>query len=74
MSRGGGAFDFLILFWGRVFLHNDCPWGRVLPPSSRVQRVSPGRGGGGLVLDEIDSCINFLLKVESTPAPYRIYF
>ena len=46
---GGGAFEFLILSWGRVFVHNDCPRGRVLPPSNGV----PGR----MVLDEIDSCI-----------------
>ena len=34
---------------GRVFVHNDCPGGGFLLPSSHVQ--------GGMVLDEIDTCI-----------------
>ena len=50
----GGAFDSLFCPKGRVFLHNDCPWGGFLLPLNRV----PGRGGGGgMVLDEIDTCI-----------------
>ena len=49
MSRGWG-------FWpeGRVFVHNDCPGERFLLPSSRVSGVCPG---GGMVMDEIDTCI-----------------
>ena len=35
MSRGG-AFDSLFCHEGRVFVHNDFPWGRVLFPSSGV--------------------------------------
>ena len=35
---------------GRVFVHNDCPGGGFLLPSSRVP--------GGMVLDEIDTCIS----------------
>ena len=38
---------------GRVFVHNDCPGGGVLLPSSRIPGVSPG----GMVMDEIDTCI-----------------
>ena len=33
MSRGGGgAFDSLFCPEGRVFVHNDCPGGRVFAP------------------------------------------
>ena len=40
-------------------MQNDCPGGRVFcPPSSRVPGVC---SGGGMVLDEIDSCITSLL-------------
>ena len=38
---------------GRAFVHNDCAWGGLLLPSNRVPGVSPG----GMVLDEIDTCI-----------------
>ena len=48
MSQGWG-FDSLFCPEGRVFVNNDCPRGGFLPPSSRVP--------GGMVLDEIDSCI-----------------
>ena len=58
----GGALDSLFCPEGRVFVHNDCAGGTVLLPSSRVlsRGVAPG---GGMVLDEIDTCItnlNFL--------------
>ena len=36
------AFDFLFCPEGRVFVHNDCPEGGVLLPSSRVPGVCPG--------------------------------
>ena len=45
-----GAFDSLFCPEGRVFVHSDSPWGGgFLLPSSRVP--------GGMVLDEIDTCI-----------------
>ena len=50
----GGAFDSLFCPEGRGFVHNDCPRGRVLPPSCRVPGVC---FEGGMVLDEIDTCI-----------------
>ena len=43
------AFYFLILSWGRVFVHSDFPGGGFLSPSSHIPK--------GMVLDEIDSCI-----------------
>ena len=49
MSRGE-AFEFLILSWGKAFVHNDCAGGGFLSLSSRAPRE-------GMVLDEIDSCI-----------------
>ena len=49
----GGAFDSLFCPEGRVFLHNDCPVGGVLP----LQVVSQGLSQWGMVLDEIDTCI-----------------
>ena len=57
MSGGGGAFDSLFCPEGRVFVHSDCPGGAFLLPSSRVPGVCPG---GGMVLDEIDTCINWI--------------
>ena len=57
MSRDG-AFESLFCPEGMVFVHNDCPRGRGLPSSSRV----PGFVlGGGIVLDEIDTCVRLLL-------------
>ena len=38
----GGAFDYLFCPERRVFVHNDCPGGRVF---------------AGMVLDEINTCI-----------------
>ena len=52
MSRGG-ASDFLFCPKGRVFVHNDCPTRRVFAPF----KSCPWGGGGGMVLDEIDTCI-----------------
>ena len=49
MSRGG-AFDSLFCPGGRVFVHNYCPGGRVFAPFESCP-------GGGMVLDEIDTCI-----------------
>ena len=40
----GGAFDSLFCLEGGVFVHNDCPGGGFLLPSSRVLGVCP-RGG-----------------------------
>ena len=42
MAQGYG-FDSLFCPEGRVFVHNDCPGGGFLLPSSRV----PEGGGGG---------------------------
>ena len=53
MSRGWG-FDSLFCPEGRVFVHSDCPGG-FAPFKS-----CPG-GGGGMVLDEIDTCIIYLI-------------
>ena len=39
-SPGGGAFDCMFCPEGRAFVHNDCPGGGFLLPSSRV----PGEG------------------------------
>ena len=39
MSRGW-AFDSLFCPEGRVFVHNDCPGGGYLPPSSHVPCLS----------------------------------
>ena len=44
LCPGGGAFDSLFCPEGRGFVHNDCPWGGFLPPSSRVPG---GRDGFG---------------------------
>ena len=52
MSRGE-AFDSLFCPEGRVFVHNDCPRGRDFAPF----KSCPGRGGGGVAMDEIDACI-----------------
>ena len=46
----GGAFDLLFCPEGRAFVHNGCPGGGFLLPSSGVP-------GGGMVLDGIDTCI-----------------
>ena len=54
----GGAFDSLFCLEGRVSVHNDCPGGGFLLPSSRVPGVC---SGGGMVLGEIDTCIKCLL-------------
>ena len=43
---------------GRVFVHNDCPGGRVFAAfKSCPGGLSLGGGGGGVVMDEIDTCI-----------------
>ena len=52
-SPGDGAFDSLFCPEGRGFVHNDCLGGRVFAPSSRVPGVCPG----GMVLNEIDTCM-----------------
>ena len=48
-----GVFDSLFCAEERVFVHNDYQGGGFLLPSSRV----PGMCPGGMVLDEIDTCI-----------------
>ena len=53
MSRGG-AFDSLFCPGGRVFVHNYCPGGRVFAP---FESCPGGLSRGGMVLDEIDTCI-----------------
>ena len=58
MSRGWG-FDSLFYPEGRVFVHNDCPGGVFLLPSSRVPGVCPG----GMVMDEIDTCIELKMII-----------
>ena len=58
MSQGG-VFDSPFCPGGRGFVHNDCHGGGggFLRPSSRVLEVCPG----GMVFDEIDSCITVQL-------------
>ena len=51
MSRGG-ALDSIFCPEGRVFVHNDCPGGRVFAPF----KSCPGGDGFG----EIDTCIILL--------------
>ena len=63
LCPGGGAFDSLFCPKGRVFVHNDCPGGRVLLPSSRIPGVCPG----GMVMDEIDTCINLFFRTNDDP-------
>ena len=41
------TFDSLFCPEGRVFIHNDCPGGGFLLPSSRVPGVCPGGDGFG---------------------------
>ena len=53
MSRDG-AFDSLLCPEGRIFVHNDCPG----EGFSSLQVVSRG----GMVLDEIDTCITMGVK------------
>ena len=53
----GGAFDPLFCPEGRVFVHSDCP-GR---GAFALFKSCPG----GMVLDEIDTCIN--PSLESSP-------
>ena len=54
MSRGG-AFGSLFCPEGRVFASSDYPRGRVFAP---FHSCPVGLSRGGLVLDEIDTCIN----------------
>ena len=56
----GGTFNSLFCSEGSVFVHNDCPRGGFLLPSSCVPGVCPG----GVVMDEIDTCIlNLKIKI-----------
>ena len=52
MSQGWG-FDSLFCPEGRVFVHNDCLGGRGVAPFKSCFGGCPG----GMVLDEIDTCI-----------------
>ena len=50
------GFWLPVLSEGKVFVHNDCPGGGgFLPSSNRVLGVCPK---GGMVMDEIDTCIS----------------
>ena len=49
-----GAFDSLFCPEGRVFVHNECPEGKGF---CSFQVVSWEFVPGGMVLDEIDTCI-----------------
>ena len=49
-----GAFDSLLCPEGRVFVHSDCPEGKGF---CSFQVVSREFVPGGMVLDEIDTCI-----------------
>ena len=53
MSRGG-AFNSLFCPERRVSVHNDCPRGEGF---CSLQVLSRGFVPGGMVLDEIDTCI-----------------
>ena len=72
-----GAFDSLFCPEGRAFVHHDCSGGRVSAPF----KLCPG----GMVLDEIDTCIMYqneilkaichsylLLKLQLHDAIYRL--
>ena len=65
MSQGWG-FDSLFCPGRRVFVHNDCPGGVYLLPSSRVPRACPG----GMILGEIDTCISKCRKYDSIVRRY----
>ena len=52
LCPGGGAFDFLFCPEGRVFVQNGCPGGEGFCSLQVVSR------GGGMVLDETNTCIN----------------
>ena len=54
MSRGR-AFDSLFCPEGRVFVHTVCPGGRVFAPFK--SRLGGLFTSGGMVLDEIDTCV-----------------
>ena len=51
----GGAFDSLFCLEGRVFVHNDCPGGEGF---CSLQVVYRGFVPEGMVMDEVDTCIN----------------
>ena len=53
LSPVGGAFDSLLCLKGRVFVQNDCPGGGDF---CSLQVVG---GGGGVVMDEIDTCSKY---------------
>ena len=57
----GWAIDSLYCPEVRVFVENDCPWGKVFAPfKSCPGGLSRGRG---MVMDEIDTCIISKLSV-----------
>ena len=54
LCPGSGAFDSLFCPEGRVFVHSGCPGGRVFAP---FKSCPGGLSRGGMVMDEIDTCI-----------------
>ena len=56
MFRGVGLLTPCLVPMGGILYVMIVPGGWFLPPSSHVPGVCPG-GGGGMVLDETDSCI-----------------
>ena len=56
-----GHFDSLYCPEERVFVQKDCLEGGFLLSSSNVPGVCPG-GGGGVVMDEIATCIKWKSK------------
>ena len=57
------AFESLFCPKGMVFVHNDCPRGMVFVRFKSCPR------GGGMVMDEIDTCIKFC---DTFCSPYPI--
>ena len=62
----GGAFGSLFCPEGRAFYTMIVPAGGFLLPSSRVPGVCPG----GMVMDEIDTCINLKKNMISPSTPH----
>ena len=57
MSRSRGG---LFCPEGRDFVNNDCPRGRVYVPFESCRWGLFQRGGEGVVLNEVDTCITVL--------------
>ena len=61
-----GAFDFLFFPEGRVFVHNDCSGRMVFAPFKSCPGVCPG----GMVMNEIDTCIMLPTTTDKKSQPH----